>query len=151
MIGGFINYAIYVLDSDYSDYLMKSNHPVLDKAYRAALAYLQKIQRELCEEVNRFERFFFDLPYARLKEKAGAVISYGCRTGDGWLVAAEAVAAIERGCKHILILHPFGCLVSHICERGIVKKLKMKYPDVNIQTIEYDYDSSDTLRESRIP
>ncbi len=150
VIGGFINYAIYVLDSDYSDYLMKSNHPVLDKAYRAALAYLQKIQRELCEEVNRFGRFFFDLPYARLKEKAGAVISYGCRTGDGWLVAAEAVAAIERGCKHILILHPFGCLVSHICERGIVKKLKMKYPDVNIQTIEYDYDSSDTLRESRI-
>lgn len=43
-----------------------------------------------------------------------------------------------------------GCLVSHICERGILDRLRSLYPHANIQTIEYDYDSSDTLRESRI-
>ena len=48
------------------------------------------------------------------------------------------------------IFHPFGCLVSHVCERGIMKKLHEKYPGINIQTIEYDYDQSRALRESRI-
>lgn len=47
-------------------------------------------------------------------------------------------------------LHPFGCLVSHVCIRGIIKKLRARFPGVNIQAIEYDYDSSKTLRESRI-
>ena len=52
--------------------------------------------------------------------------------------------------KNILIVHPFGCLVSHVCERGIMKKLHELYPNVNIHTVEYDYDSTRALRESRI-
>lgn len=65
-------------------------------------------------------------------------------------MAAETVSAIERGCGNVLILHPFGCLVSHVSERGILKNLRKHYPGVSIQTIEYDYDSSDTLLESRV-
>ena len=57
---------------------------------------------------------------------------------------------VERGSENVLILHPFGCLASHVCERGIMKKLHEKYPEINIQTIEYDYDQSRALRESRI-
>lgn len=150
VMGGFINYVIYVVDSDYRDYLLNAKSPILCKGYGLILAYLQKVQQVLYEEVSLHGRFMIDLPFSELKKKAEKVIGYHCITGDGWLVAAEAVAAIERGCKNVLILHPFGCLVSHVCERGIIKKLKLLYPDVNIQTIEYDYDSSDTLRKSRI-
>ena len=56
----------------------------------------------------------------------------------------------KKGCGSVLILHPFGCLVSHVCERGILQRLHARFPDVSIQTIEYDYDQSKTLRESRI-
>ena len=150
VMGGFINYAIYVLDSDYRAYLTNTPRPVLRKGYDIALTYLKKIQQELYNEVMSHGRFEMDLPFASLKERALNSIGCDCITGDGWLVAAEVAAAVEQGCKHVLIVHPFGCLVSHISERGIVKKLKSMYPNVNIQTIEYDYDSSDTLRESRI-
>ena len=57
---------------------------------------------------------------------------------------------IERGCTNILVVHPFGCMVSHVCERGVMKKLHDAYPGVSIQTIEYDYDSSEALLQSRI-
>ena len=77
-------------------------------------------------------------------------IDCSCNEGDGWLIAGEAADLIQQGCDHILILHPFGCLVSHVCIRGIIKKLRARFPGVNIQAIEYDYDSSKTLRESRI-
>lgn len=150
VMGGFINYAIYVLDSDYRSYLIDTPRPMLRKGYEIALAYLKKIQWELYEEVEKQGCFEMDMPFAQLKERALRTIGCDCITGDGWLVAAEVCAAVERGCRHVLIVHPFGCLVSHVSERGIVKKLKNLYPDVNIQTIEYDYDSSDTLREGRI-
>ncbi len=150
VMGGFINYAIYVLDSDFRAYMADTPRPIFRKFYEMGLAYLKKIQRELYEEVERQGRFEIDMPFAWMKERTLNAIGCDCITGDGWLVAAEVCAAVERGCKHVLIVHPFGCLVSHISERGIVKKLKSMYPDVNIQTVEYDYDSSDTLRESRI-
>ncbi|MBP3459416.1 MAG: 2-hydroxyacyl-CoA dehydratase [Lachnospiraceae bacterium] len=150
IMGGFINYAIYVVDSDHRNYLLNGKFRVLDRGYEFVLNYLEKVQRELYDAVGQYKRFIIDPPFSELKKKAENIIGYDCITGDGWLVAAETVAAIERGCKHVLILHPFGCLVSHVCERGIIKKLNLLYPEVNIQTIEYDYDSSDTLRESRI-
>lgn len=150
VMGGFINYAIYVLDSDRRSYLINTTAPFLEKGYDFVLKYLEKVQKELYEEVKKYGRFTIDLPFGEIKKRAQDVIGYDCITGDGWLVAAEAAAAVERGCRHVLILHPFGCLVSHVCERGILKNLKKRYPQVNIQTIEYDYDSSDALRESRI-
>lgn len=45
----------------------------------------------------------------------------------------------------MLILHSFGCLVSHVCERGILQRLHARFPEVSIQAIEYDYDQSKML------
>lgn len=149
--GGFINYAIYVMDGTRSSYLLQNtDRPVWKPVFDLVLRYLMKVQMQLYREADSYKCFQMDIPYSRLKEKAVGLLGDSCITGDGWLVAAEAVEAIEQGCRHVLILHPFGCLVSHVCERGIIKKLRQRYPGINIQTIEYDYDSSDTLRESRI-
>ena len=150
LMGGFINYAIYVLDSDYRAYLINTKRPFLRKGYDLALSYLQKIQRELYEEVKKHGRFETDLPFIDMKKLVEELVGNDCITGDGWLVAAEAAMAVEQGCRNVLIVHPFGCLVSHVCERGILKQLKARYPQVNFQTVEYDYDSSDALRQSRI-
>lgn len=149
-MGGFINYAIYVLDSDYRAYLINTRRPVLRGGYEFALTWLKRIQRELYREVEAYGQYEMDPSFEEMKALAEGLVGTDCITGDGWLVAAEAAAAVERGCRHVLIVHPFGCLVSHVCERGIIKCLKARYPHVNFQTVEYDYDSSDTLRESRI-
>ena len=149
-MGGFVNYCIYVLDSDYRSYLIDHTRPVLRAGYEAALKFLKKVQREMFRAVEVYGRFETDLSFDELKNRAEQISGCDCITGDGWLVAAEAAEAIERGCRHVLIVHPFGCLVSHVCERGVLNRLRSLYPHANIQTIEYDYDSSATLRESRI-
>lgn len=88
--------------------------------------------------------------FDEIKEMASQIIDNNCNVGDGWLIASEVIDLVSQGYDHILILHPFGCLVSHVCIRGILKKLHTAFPEVNIQSVEYDYDSSRTLRESRI-
>lgn len=150
VMGGFINYAIYCMDSERRSHLLNCGGKLLLKGFDFLLCYLEHVQEELYREVERHGRFSIDHPFGEMKKRAADTVGVDCITGDGWLVAAEAVSAIDRGCKNVLILHPFGCLVSHVSERGIIKTLRKHYPGVNIQTIEYDYDSSDTLLESRI-
>jgi len=150
IMGGFVNYAIYCMDSERRNHLLNCGGKLLLKGYDLILACLEHVQGELYREVERQGRFAIDHPFSELKKRAENTVGVDCITGDGWLVAAEAASAADRGCGNVLILHPFGCLVSHVCERGILKVLRKHYPGINIQTIEYDYDSSDTLLESRI-
>lgn len=149
-MGGFINYVIYLADSEREDRKLCGAGRMVLKGYDTVLRYLLRIQHDMNRCIVEESRFVPDADFARMKELAAPVIDKGCRTGDGWLVAAEVADLVEKGCENILIVHPFGCLVSHVCERGIMKKLHARYPHVNIQTVEYDYDSARTLRESRI-
>lgn len=149
-MGSLVNYCIYVLDSDYRSYMIDHTRPVLRAGYETALGYFKKVQQELYRTVTEHGRFETDLAFDELKKRAEQISGCDCITGDGWLIAAETAEAIERGCRHVLIVHPFGCMVSHVCQRGILNRLRSLYPHANIQTIEYDSDSSETLRESRI-
>lgn len=149
-MGGFVNYAIYIVDSEREEQKLSGAGPVTQKAYHAIIRYLSRIQHEISQSIDEGNRFVPDADFAKMKEMAASIIDPGCHTGDGWLVAAEVADLVEKGYENILIVHPFGCLVSHVCERGILKKLHEQYPDVNIQTVEYDYDSAHALRESRI-
>lgn len=65
-------------------------------------------------------------------------------------MTAEIMDMIEQGYDKILIVHPFGCLVSHVGGRGVIKAIKDKYLNAKVSSIEYDYDQSKALRESRI-
>lgn len=149
-MGGFINYAIYIVDSELRNMCLQGAGRLQQKICQNVLCYLKNLQEDLYEIVENDGMFLADVPFDKLKGMAGGIIDDLCNNGDGWLIAAEAVSFIEQGYRHILLLHPFGCLVSHVCIRGILKKLRAKFPGVNIQAIEYDYDSSKTLRESRI-
>ncbi|MDE7188386.1 MAG: hypothetical protein K2O13_12905, partial [Lachnospiraceae bacterium] len=149
-MGGFINYAIYIVDSEQENQKLCGAGRAMLKMYDAVIRYLSRIQHDMNQSIAEESRFVPDADFAQMKKMAAPIIHSGCHTGDGWLVAAEVADLIEKGYENILIVHPFGCLVSHVCGRGIVKKLHERYPNVNIQTVEYDYDSARTLRESRI-
>lgn len=149
-MGGFVNYAIYVVDSERENQKLCGAGRVVLKAYDTVIRYLSRIQRDINQCIVEEKRFESDAEFETMKQMASPILHAGCHTGDGWLIAAEVADLVEKGYDNILIVHPFGCLVSHVCERGIMKKLHERYPNANIQTVEYDYDSSRTLRESRI-
>ena len=149
-MGGFVNYCIYLVDSEREDQMLCGAGRMARKACETVLRYLLRVQRDINRSIAEESRFLPDADFTRMKEMAKPIIHSGCHTGDGWLVAAEVADLAEKGYENILIVHPFGCLVSHVCERGIMKKLHELYPHVNIHTVEYDYDSSRALQESRI-
>ncbi len=70
--------------------------------------------------------------------------------GEGWLMAAEIDRYAREGVKSFVILQPFGCLPNHICGRGVIKKLKDRYPDIHILPLDLDPDTSYANVENRL-
>lgn len=147
--GGFINYCIYVVYSEMK--CMELQHKSKGELwmYQKVIDYLCGVQKQI-NELLQSEGFLHDANFYDLLELKGAVMSDYYNIGDGWLMTAEIMDLIKQGYDKILIVHPFGCLVSHVGGRGIIKKVKELYPKVKISSVEYDYDQSKTLRESRI-
>lgn len=78
------------------------------------------------------------------------IIHHTFDTGEGVLIPAEIIHHAKRGCRSMIILQPFGCLPNHIVGRGIVKKLKEMFPDVQILPLDYDPDVSFANVENRL-
>lgn len=79
--------------------------------------------------------------------------NFGClgeTMGDGWLIGAEMCSALKNGCKGVVMLLPFGCLVSHTCARGIIKRIKKLYPDSIITAVDHDSGTADVNIKKRI-
>ncbi|MCL2451369.1 hypothetical protein FWD20_00570 [Candidatus Saccharibacteria bacterium] len=56
--------------------------------------------------------------------------------GEGPLLSAEIVEAIENGVKHIVIIQPYSCLAGKVAAMSPIARIKELYPDVNIQLVE---------------
>jgi len=73
-----------------------------------------------------------------LAQEAGNVASLANQAGEGWLLPAEIIAMVRQGIDHIVCLQPFGCLANHIIGKGVEKRLKGLYPQLNLLYIDMD-------------
>jgi len=70
--------------------------------------------------------------------------------GEGWLLTAEMAELYELGYENIICVQPFGCLPNHIVGKGMIRKLREKYPRANIVPIDYDPGATAVNQENRI-
>lgn len=92
-------------------------------------------------------------PACRMKDlvkESDSVIHHTYDFGEGVLIPREIIHNAEHGCRAFIILQPFGCLPNHVIGRGITKKLKEMYPDIQILPLDYDPDVSFANIENRL-
>lgn len=90
--------------------------------------------------------FPFYRPFADIfheSELAFRIISKAANFGEGWLIPAEMSALAESGVKNIISLQPFACISNHIISKGIEKKIRQFYPDLNMLFIDFDGGTSE--------
>ena len=85
-----------------------------------------------------------------IAEEADPVINRVFDTGEGILIPGEIIHHANRGCKNFVILQPFGCLPNHVIGRGVMKKFKELYPDIEVLPLDYDPDLSFANVENRL-
>jgi predicted nucleotide-binding protein (sugar kinase/HSP70/actin superfamily) len=58
--------------------------------------------------------------------------------GEGWLIAGEIAAFVRSGVNNVLCLQPFGCIANHVIAKGVQKRIKTLYPQVNLLFLDAD-------------
>jgi len=83
-------------------------------------------------------------------EHAKEFIDLGCQFGEGWLIPAEIANYYQRGVYNVLSLQPFGCIANHIISKGMEKKLKAKFPKLNLLSLDFDGGTSEVNVANRV-
>ncbi len=85
-----------------------------------------------------------------LMKKPEGILSLGTKMGEGWLLTGEMVELIENGYSNIVCAQPFGCLPNHIAGKGVINKIRERFPEANITPVDYDPSATKVNQENRI-
>jgi predicted nucleotide-binding protein (sugar kinase/HSP70/actin superfamily) len=69
---------------------------------------------------------------------ASSLLDLNHQYGEGWLIPAEAATFAEQNILNVICLQPFGCIANHIIGKGMEKKIKLKYPQLNLLYLDFD-------------
>ena len=83
-------------------------------------------------------------------DEAKKVINLSAQFGEGWLLPAEIMTYASKGVNSVVSLQPFGCIANHIVARGIEKRIKEFYPDLNMLSLDFDSGVSDVNVTNRL-
>ena len=77
---------------------------------------------------------------ARLAEQ---VVNMAGDFGEGWFLPGEICHLAENGVSNVISLQPFGCIANHIISKGVEKRLKQVYPQLNLLFLDFDSGTSE--------
>ena len=111
------------------------------------------IKRKI-EAVNRTaSQFRFFTPFEDIfkeADNARGIVSLSAQFGEGWELPAEIVSYVHRGVNNVICLQPFGCIANHIVAKGVEKKIKNLYPELNLLFLDFDSGVSDVNVSNRV-
>ncbi len=94
--------------------------------------------------------FYAAESFRELMKKPEGILSLGAKMGEGWLLTAEMAELIEGGYENVICAQPFGCLPNHIAGKGVINRIRTRYPEANISAIDYDPGAARVNQENRI-
>ncbi|MFN2359088.1 MAG: hypothetical protein ABR534_15270 [Desulfotignum sp.] len=111
-------------------------------------------KKDRTKKINqRFERFRFYTPFhdiRKVADKAGRILSLVNQFGEGWLIPGEIACLAEDGINHVISVQPFGCIANHIVSKGVEKRIKTLYPDMNLLYLDFDAGTSEVNIRNRL-
>lgn len=148
-MGGFVNYMMYLIDSCSETDRIYGKISLSGLGAKPLIKYLSYLQDKMNDALISFG-FEEMTSYKELKHNCSFAGSFGEVMGDGWLISAEITDALRKNADGAVIAVPFGCLVSHTCARGIIRKIRNKFPEKSIQAIDFDSGLSRINQQNRI-
>lgn len=83
-------------------------------------------------------------------ESASEVLSLSNQFGEGWLIAGEIAHYARKGVNKVVCIQPFGCIANHIIAKGVEKRLKTLYANMNILYLDIDGGIAEVNLQNRL-
>ncbi len=100
-----------------------------------------------------FSKFRFYSPFEDIRKLAGyarQMVTMTNQFGEGWLIPGEIASFARQGINHVLSLQPFGCIANHIVSKGVEKRIRQTYPDMNLYFLDFDAGMSEVNVANRL-
>ena len=141
----FMNYSLY--NGTYKKKFLSAKS---DFAARFGVWAIRRLRKPALDALERSARFEAPMPIQQVAELAKPFLSIGNQYGEGWFLTGEMVELIQTGVPNIVCIQPFACLPNHVVGKGVIKVLKMEYPQANIVAVDYDPGASEVNQLNRI-
>ncbi len=73
-----------------------------------------------------------------MSAKAAEILNLANQFGEGWLIPGEIAAFAESGVNNVVSVQPFGCIANHVVSKGVEKRIRDRYPDMNLLFLDFD-------------
>lgn len=125
--------------------------PLAEKMYLKTANRLFDLAHDMVDKAARMHPLYH--PAKKMKDLvkgSDGIIHHTYDSGEGVLIPAEIIEHAKEGCKAFIILQPFGCIPNHVVGRGIARKLKEMFPDIQLLPLDFDPDVSFANIENRL-
>ncbi len=103
------------------------------------------------EKVMKQYRFYEPSESVFVKaEYASEILDLSNQFGEGWSIAAEIACYARQGVNKVVCIQPFGCIANHIVARGIEKRIKKFYPEMNVLYLDIDGGVAEVNLQNRL-
>lgn len=83
-------------------------------------------------------------------EAASEVLNLSNQFGEGWLIPGEIAHYARKGINKVVCIQPFGCIANHIVAKGVEKRIKEIYPNMNILYLDIDSGIAEVNLQNRL-
>jgi len=109
--------------------------------------FLERKANKLIKKVEKINsKFRYYRPFHNIRnmaDKASNILNLAAQFGEGWLIPAEIASFAEDGVNHVVSVQPFGCIANHVVSKGVEKRIKDLFPDMNLLFLDFDADTSE--------
>jgi predicted nucleotide-binding protein (sugar kinase/HSP70/actin superfamily) len=122
-----------------------NNRNGINRTNRLMLKLLPILYKLLNNRLKKFEKTVQQSPFYtfhesifEIAEHAKKVLDLSNQFGEGWIIAGEVACFARRGINRVVCVQPFGCIANHIVAKGIERRLKQFYPEMNLLYLDID-------------
>jgi predicted nucleotide-binding protein (sugar kinase/HSP70/actin superfamily) len=128
-------------------WFVSTNVRVRENMARRGIAWLVynllegRVQGLLDQAEEIMKSFQYHRPSHTIREMARTaekVVSMTHSYGESWLIAGEIGTMAENGIPNVVCLQPFGCIANQVTARGVAKRMKEQYRDLNVLFLDVD-------------
>lgn len=104
--------------------------------------FLEKLGNRYVNKTNALlSKFKYYQPFHNIRhmaDKAEQILTLTNQFGEGWLIPAGIAMFAESGVNNVISLQPFGCIANHVVSKGVEKRMKDIYPNLNLLYLDFD-------------
>lgn len=150
VVSGVLDFGLYCLENVKMDYALYGRNKKAVKIATWGSHFLQKVQQTIADVITKEGTFRAPTPFKEVIACADECIHRGAKMGEGWLLTGEMIELIHSNVNNIVCCQPFGCLPNHIVAKGMMRKIKDRYPMSNIVAVDYDPSATSVNQENRL-